>query len=193
MPCFSAGGRSQVGVRTGTHHFEVEQLSDGILRLGWATFNAKLLLGTDSFGFGYGGTAKKSNGNQFYDFGETFGQGDTLGCTLDRENMTISYAKNGRPLGVAFKLPAKLAHTTLYPVICLKACRVRVNLGNSSFLAIPAGARAVVDAESYPSLSADGGSADSDLDAHRLPTAVIIEPARDLCEQALFSFSARLN
>lgn len=33
--------------------------------------------------FGYGGTAKKSHSRQFEDYGETYGQGDVIGCCLD--------------------------------------------------------------------------------------------------------------
>ena len=118
----------------GAYHFEVEQTSaGGLCRFGWSTTAAKLALGTDKHGFGYGGTGKKSHGNQFDSYGGAYGAGDVLGCTLDRAKGTISYSKNGQPLGVAFKLPAALARDALYPAICLKGCSVRLNFGERGF------------------------------------------------------------
>ena len=43
---------------------------EGLCRVGWATDKATLNLGTDRFGFGFGGTGKKSFNKQFDDFGE---------------------------------------------------------------------------------------------------------------------------
>lgn len=38
--------------------------------MGWSTQKAKLDLGTDRFGFGFGGTGKKSFNKQFEDYGQ---------------------------------------------------------------------------------------------------------------------------
>ena len=43
---------------------------EGLCRVGWATLKAKLDLGTDKEGFGFGGTGKKSHGRQFDSYGE---------------------------------------------------------------------------------------------------------------------------
>lgn len=43
---------------------------EGLCRVGWATEKATLNLGTDKFGFGFGGTGKKSFNKQFDDYGE---------------------------------------------------------------------------------------------------------------------------
>ena len=56
-------------------------------------------------GFGFGGTGKKSFGNSFDSYGEPYGEGDVLGVSLDYTDGSISYHKNGVPLGVAFTVP----------------------------------------------------------------------------------------
>lgn len=43
---------------------------EGLCRVGWSTDKATLDLGTDKFGYGFGGTGKKSWGKQFDTYGE---------------------------------------------------------------------------------------------------------------------------
>lgn len=40
---------------------------------------ARLDLGTDRLGFGFGGTGKKSNAKQFDDYGSAYGKNDVIG------------------------------------------------------------------------------------------------------------------
>lgn len=42
-------------------------------------FQARLDLGTDRLGYGYGGTGKKSNAKQFDDYGSAYGMNDVIG------------------------------------------------------------------------------------------------------------------
>ena len=185
-----AGGRAAVGVLRGAYHFEVEQTgAGGLCRFGWSTTAAKLALGTDKHGFGYGGTGKKSHGNQFDSYGGAYGAGDVLGCTLDRAAGTISYSKNGQSLGVAFKLPAALARDALYPAICLKGCSVRLNFGERGFAHPPPAGAAPLAAASAADIVRAAAASDADAGSssggggNRAPTAVILEPTRDLAEQ----------
>ena len=59
--------------------------------------------GEEPNSYGYGGTSKFSSNNKFKNYGEKFGVGDVLSCLLDLDSRppNISYAKNGRWLGVA--------------------------------------------------------------------------------------------
>ena len=114
---------------------------EGLCRVGWSTQQASLelgnhfsyqssqwlylLVGKDRFGFGFGGTGKKSWNNQFDTYGEvsnwytvsnslslslslslflslslslslkSFGKDDTIGCYIDLQENQISYSKNG--------------------------------------------------------------------------------------------------
>ena len=161
------------------------QLSPGICRAGWSGLAAKLALGTDRQGFGFGGTGKKSFGNSFDSYGEPYGEGDVLGVTLDYADGTISYHKNGVPLGVAFTVPPPLLRQPLFPALCLKGCSVRLNLAGP-FAAAPRGAvpLAAAAAEHASRARAADSAAADDADAQgRSPTALILEPSRELAEQ----------
>ena len=86
------GSRSNQGVESGKHYFEATVTDEGLCRVGWSTAKATLELGKccaclvlsckvimlnihhssgkDKHGYGFGGTAKKSNASQFDDYGE---------------------------------------------------------------------------------------------------------------------------
>ena len=55
---------------SGQYYYEAIVSDEGLCRVGWATEKATLNLGTDKFGFGFGGTGKKSFNKQFDDYGE---------------------------------------------------------------------------------------------------------------------------
>lgn len=42
-------------------------------------------------GYGYGGTAKKSNNRRFDPYGEKYSTGDVIGCLLDMDGRTIHF------------------------------------------------------------------------------------------------------
>ncbi len=44
-----------------------------------------------SQGFGFGGTGRKSNNRKFEAYGEAFGNGDVVGCFLDRDAGEVSF------------------------------------------------------------------------------------------------------
>ena len=54
----------------GKYYFEATVTDEGLCRVGWSTSKARLDLGTDREGFGFGGTGKKSNSKQFDSYGE---------------------------------------------------------------------------------------------------------------------------
>jgi ATP-dependent RNA helicase DDX1 len=128
------GARANVGVASGQYYFEVEVLRAGICRLGWAADDSALDLGTDLFGYGYGGTGKRANANSFSEYGGPYGAGDVIGCSLNRSAGTVAYARNGEDLGVAFRLNGKGgAHPPLHPACVLKNATVRFNFGGAPF------------------------------------------------------------
>lgn len=83
-------------------------------------FQASLDLGTDKYGFGFGGTGKKSHAKQFDNYGESFGMHDVIGCFLDLDSLQVKFSKNGRDLGVAFTIPAALRQSAFFPAVVLK-------------------------------------------------------------------------
>ena len=187
-----AGGRADVGVLGGSYCFEAQQSTPGLLRLGWSTISAKLALGTCPCGFGFGGTGKKSNKGAFDSYGEEFGEGDVMGCVLNRDARTISFFKNGVALGEAFALPPALDREAFYPAVCLKGCAVRLNFGELEFghaygatlpLEQVASAHATRRGGGGGGSGGGGGGGGGGGAGGRAPMALILEPARDLCEQ----------
>ena len=60
------GSRATRGVSNrGKYYFEATVKDEGLCRVGFSTDQASLDLGTCRFGFGFGGTGKKSNNKQF--------------------------------------------------------------------------------------------------------------------------------
>ena len=147
----------------GVYYFEATQLppadgdagAGGILRVGLSTDRASLALGTDTEGFGYGGTGVKCSGllkadreprpgqpagSAFAPYGRKFGAGDVVGVTLDRRDGTIRYCINGEDQGVAFVVPPILARAPIHPALAVKGCAALLNLGEAPLAHLPAGA-----------------------------------------------------
>ena len=159
----------------GIFYFEATQLppadgdaaAGGILRVGLSTDRASLALGTDTEGFGYGGTGVKCSGllkadreprpgqpagSAFAPYGRKFGAGDVVGVTLDRRDGTIRYCINGEDQGVAFVVPPILARAPIHPALAVKGCTALLNLGEAPLAHLPAGATSFAAAA-----SANGG------------------------------------
>ena len=84
-------------------------------------------LGTDRFGFGFGGTGKKSNSKNFDTYGEPFGKSDVIGCGLNLDDMEVRFYKNGVDLGTAFKIQPAMKSSTFYPAVVLKNAEMHFN------------------------------------------------------------------
>uniref|UniRef100_A0A0G4F4K4 DEAD box protein 1 n=1 Tax=Chromera velia CCMP2878 TaxID=1169474 RepID=A0A0G4F4K4_9ALVE len=179
-----SGIRGSADVLRGKYMYEVEiTTQDSLCRLGWATQFAMLELGKDDKSFGYGGTGKKSWNGTFEDYGGPFGFEDVIGCLLDRSEgtHTVSYYKNGKPLGEAFKLPPAMTHTGLRPGICGKKFEVKCNFTNLKHPVAGYTPLGQLDA-SHTSAGLSGATGVQGR-AKRPPLCVILEPTRDLAEQ----------
>ena len=187
-----AGVRATAGASSGRHYYEVRLHDDGLVRIGWSTAAASRELGTDSHGFGYGGTGMKSHAKSFTPYGRNFGAGDVVGAALDADAGEVSFTLNGAALGTAFALPPHVRGNALFPALCLKNSEAAVNFGGApfahplpaSFTALAAAQQLVRPADSAAS-SLRGGSG-----ARRTPRAIVLEPARDLAEQTAAAFAS---
>lgn len=97
-----------VGLMVGKNSWEIhiERSPTAYLFVGIATKDANLstFLGGDDHGWGYiGDRALYHKRNKVKLYGERFGQGDTVGVTLDMDEGTLSFSKNGEDLGVAIQ------------------------------------------------------------------------------------------
>ncbi|XP_064640088.1 ATP-dependent RNA helicase DDX1-like isoform X2 [Lineus longissimus] len=184
------GTRSNKGVSAGgKYYYEATVTDEGLCRVGWSTAKARLDLGTDKEGFGFGGTGKKSFGKQFDTYGEAYGINDTIGCYLDLDSFTIKWSKNGTDFGKAYDIPANLRNSTYFASVCLKNAEIKFNFGDSplkyppqrEYKALGKAATEFVTSSQY----GGGGPAASKGPAPNAPYAIIIEPSRELAEQTL--------
>lgn len=152
-------------------------------------FQAALDLGTDKFGYGFGGTGKKSHAKQFDTYGEPFGMHDVIGCFLDLTKGEIKFSKNGVDLGVAFTLNAQQKSQTYYPAVVLKNAEMAFNFGAQPFKNPPPNDYVAVSSAPRESVkhnpvnSSQGQTSESGKPKNNAPQAIIIEPSRELAEQ----------
>ncbi|CAN0441018.1 unnamed protein product [Ascophyllum nodosum] len=179
-----AGARGHTGVRGGMYCYEVKVDDEGLCRFGWATQQASFNLGTDTFGYGFGGTGMKSHGGKFEKYGEPFVQGDRVGCRLDLLKGEISFSKNGRDLGVAFHLPPG-TKGPFFPAVAFKNAQASFNFSTAALNGCTPLASTLPEHMAVSSVEAEeaastGGKENPTV---RTPRAIILEPARELAEQ----------
>uniref|UniRef100_A0A3B3CF57 ATP-dependent RNA helicase n=1 Tax=Oryzias melastigma TaxID=30732 RepID=A0A3B3CF57_ORYME len=179
------GCRSTKGV-TKRYYYEVSCSDQGLCRVGWSTSQAALDL-TDKYGFGFGGTGKKSNNKQFDSYGEEFTMHDTIGCYLDLEKNQISYSKNN-DLGLAFEIPQNLRNQAFFASCVLKNAELKFNFGGEDFKHPPRSGFVALDK------APDGHTVKSSHTTAKVsqvrassnsPKALILEPSKELAEQTL--------
>jgi len=180
------GCRANFGVSNrGMYYYEAIVTDEGLCRLGFSTSEASLDLGTCKFGYGYGGTGKKSNSRQFDDFGGAFGKSDVIGCYLDLDNLEIYYTKNGNDLGLAFTIPKHQGKQTFFPAVVLKNAEMLFNFGDQPWKHPPL--EGYVGFAQAPAknivANCKSGQAQERKLVNNAPQALIIEPSRELAEQ----------
>jgi ATP-dependent RNA helicase DDX1 len=185
-----AGCRCKLGVSSKSSlqimSFQCKVLDEGLLRVGWATADANLQLGTDKNGWGYGSTGFKVWKGDYVPYPDeslAFGKGDVLGCHLQYIDgkAVISYSKNGELLADAFTVHIK-EDVTLFPTVCLKNAQCSLSFASHTMpCPLSAGQEALADLRDFNSNPRD---ACVTLDSSNAgPLAIIIEPTRDLADQ----------
>nr|XP_032821094.1 heterogeneous nuclear ribonucleoprotein U-like protein 1 isoform X2 [Petromyzon marinus] len=125
-------------------HLPASEPCPHVVRVGWSLDSCSTQLGEEKFSYGYGGSAKKSVDCKFDDYGEEFSEGDVIGCfvNFEGEEVELSHYKNGKDLGVAFKISKEeLAGRPLFPHILTKNCSMEFNFGQREepFFPLPEG------------------------------------------------------
>ncbi|RLW12373.1 hypothetical protein DV515_00000694 [Chloebia gouldiae] len=183
------GCRATRGVTKGKYYYEVSCHDQGLCRVGWSTMQASLDLGTDKFGFGFGGTGKKSHNKQFDSYGEEFTMHDTIGCYLDTEKGQIKFSKNGKDLGLAFDIPPHIRNQALFAACVLKNAELKFNFGEEDFKFPPKdGYVGLCKAPEGSVVKSQHSGNAQVVQAQNLPNApkaLIVEPSRELAEQTL--------
>lgn len=119
---------------TGSNYweFQLDKSATNYLFIGVATRDADLttFLGGDDYGWGFiGDRALYHKRTKVKAYGERFGQGDTIGVTLNMDRGTLSFSKNGHDLGVAFEGLVG----GLYPAVAFYNQGQRLSLVPSAF------------------------------------------------------------
>ncbi|KAG8524782.1 ATP-dependent RNA helicase DDX1, partial [Galemys pyrenaicus] len=173
----------------GKHYYEVSCHDQGLCRVGWSSMQASLDLGTDKFGFGFGGTGKKSHNKQFDNYGEEFTMHDTIGCYLDIDKGQVKFSKNGKDLGLAFEIPPHLKNQALFPACVLKNAELKFNFGEEEFKFPPkdgfVGLAKASDNFVVKSQHTGNAQVAQTKFLPNAPKALIVEPSRELAEQTL--------
>jgi len=193
------GARAARGVAgRGKFYYEATVRDEGLCRVGFSTEQASLDLGTCKFGFGFGGTGKKSNNKQFDSYGRAFGKEETIGCYLDLDCSEIYFTINGEDHGLAFSINPHIKSHKFFPAVVLKNAEMHFNFGDTKFKYKPYEGY-VGFAAADPSLVVEnektGGAIEERRKVNNAPQAIILEPSRELAEQTLRqlqAFKARL-
>ena len=116
------GIRANYGIRAGVYMYEVKVLEhqavtmpgieahqQHMLKCGFSHPLSPLFLGDNGEGCGYGGN---------------FSVGDVIGCVIDMHQDHISFFKNGKFTGVAFKYVSSAASGRGFPTFADEKCQV---------------------------------------------------------------------
>eukprot|EP01127_Copromyxa_protea_P003074 TRINITY_DN12945_c0_g1_i1.p1 TRINITY_DN12945_c0_g1~~TRINITY_DN12945_c0_g1_i1.p1 ORF type:complete len:471 (+),score=100.99 TRINITY_DN12945_c0_g1_i1:22-1413(+) len=105
--------RANVKVNKGKWYYEVTMRSRGSARIGWSTEvykpeNDYEGCGSDGDSWAWDGSKQTKYHDEKKDdsiksYGQSWAQGDVIGCSLDFDNQEIKYYINGKCLGAAFK------------------------------------------------------------------------------------------
>uniref|UniRef100_K7F4Z8 Heteroous nuclear ribonucleoprotein U like 1 n=1 Tax=Pelodiscus sinensis TaxID=13735 RepID=K7F4Z8_PELSI len=153
-----SGARATYGVRQGRVCYEMkinEEISvkhlpstepdPHVVRIGWSLDSCSTQLGEEPFSYGYGGTGKKSSSCKFENYGETFTENDVITCLVDfecGEEVEMSFMKNGKWLGVAYRVRKDLlGGQALFPHVLVKNCAIEFNFGqrDDTYFPVPQG------------------------------------------------------
>ncbi|KAL8219774.1 UNVERIFIED_CONTAM: Heteroproteinous nuclear ribonucleoprotein U-like protein 1, partial [Gekko kuhli] len=127
--CFEMKINEEISVK----HLPPTEPDPHVVRIGWSLDSCSTQLGEELYSYGYGGTGKKSTNSKFENYGETFTENDVITCLVDFEcgdDIEISFMKNGKWLGVAYRVRKEvLGGHALFPHVLVKNCSIEFNFG----------------------------------------------------------------
>ncbi|XP_003385794.1 PREDICTED: heterogeneous nuclear ribonucleoprotein U-like [Amphimedon queenslandica] len=103
------------------------------VRVGWSSLDSDTIAGDDKNSFAYDSSGKKVTRSNSEDYGETFDEGDVIGCyvKLTDDSRTILFTKNGVSQTEAFNLLELNSESILFPHVSTRNYRVSFNFGGN--------------------------------------------------------------
>jgi len=115
-------------IRSGIAYWEIwaDNRTDNELKIGVTTksdFNMNTSFSDFEFGFAFYGLGQLRHGSNASgsQYGRRFKKDGVLGCMVNMNKGTLSFALNGEFLGIAFQ-SNKLSHGTIFPAVSLLHC-----------------------------------------------------------------------
>ncbi|XP_069631155.1 heterogeneous nuclear ribonucleoprotein U-like protein 1 isoform X2 [Haliaeetus albicilla] len=139
--CYEMKVNEEISVK----HLPSTEPDPHVVRVGWSLDSCSTQLGEEPFSYGYGGTGKKSTNCKFENYGETFAENDVITCLVDfecGEEVEMSFMKNGKWLGVAYRVQKELlGGRALFPHVLVKNCAIEFNFGQreDTYFSVPPG------------------------------------------------------
>ena len=116
--------RANTAVFSNVYYYEVQLLTSGIMQFGWSNLRCRFSshngVGDDHFSYGFDGARCKKWHGGSEDWGEMWMAGDIIGTMIDLEHGEISYWRNDKFLGIAFKDVPKGPNLAYFPSITLE-------------------------------------------------------------------------
>ncbi|QDZ23495.1 E3 ubiquitin-protein ligase [Chloropicon primus] len=131
--------RTNTCVLSGSWQYEVILGTAGIQQVGWATptcpFTNEEGVGDFPNSYAYDGKRVRKWNVSCHPYGQPWMPGDVIGCCFDVDEGEISFYRNGRPLGVAFKgVKRHMPGMAYFPAFSLShGERCVTNFGNLPF------------------------------------------------------------
>lgn len=98
-----------MGVFKGQYYYEVMLKTGGLMQIGFCTFqtmakcNMVRGIGDEVNSYAFDGFRKKKWNRESLGYGEGWAAGDVIGALIDFDEASISFWRNNRKLGVAFR------------------------------------------------------------------------------------------
>uniref|UniRef100_A0A1A9VGU9 RING-type E3 ubiquitin transferase n=1 Tax=Glossina austeni TaxID=7395 RepID=A0A1A9VGU9_GLOAU len=130
--------KANVCVYGGRWMYEIQLHSKGVMQIGWCSnkclFNENSGVGDSKLSYGFDGSKQQSWHISTNKYGEKWQIGDIIGVAIDVDKEEVSFYRNGKSLGVAFKRLEKGPGITFFPGISLGYNQgVQANFGNAPF------------------------------------------------------------
>ncbi|XP_014215618.1 E3 ubiquitin-protein ligase RNF123 [Copidosoma floridanum] len=115
--------RANTGIYEGKWMYEVQLGSRGVMQLGWGVgqckYNQESGVGDVVNSYAYDGNRIRKWNVSTHKYGEAWLSGDIIGTTIDMDDGTICFFRNGKNLGVAFEKISMGPGIVYFPTVSL--------------------------------------------------------------------------